>query len=311
MRADGRVERMLCGPLLLSMFLLLGFSQAEAAYRLTFRNGTSVEVISYEDLGESISYQRFGGTVTVPREQVTAIQELPPAPSAPTPPAPHPQPPSGVPSPSGPAVNPPPSSPPAAARPAPVRTAPSQSPGPFGFLSGTISVFSVVVLILLVASGLVILLRLSTSRAGKEALLPYQKCASLLTSAERSFYGVLCQAVDSRYSVFAKVGLGDLLMIPHGTLNFWTSRNKIDRKHADFVLCAPDDLAPLLVIELDDSSHDRLERRERDFFVDAALDVAGLPILRVPAQHAYAPAEICALINDRMNTDMREVARAC
>jgi very-short-patch-repair endonuclease len=122
---------------------------------------------------------------------------------------------------------------------------------------------------------------------------------------------VLCQAVDSRYSVFAKVGLGDLLMIPHGTLNFWTYRNKIDRKHADFVLCAPDDLAPLLVIELDDSSHDRLERRERDFFVDAALDVAGLPILRVPAQHAYAPAEICALINDRMNTDMREVARAC
>lgn len=266
--------------------------------------------MSYEDLGDSISYQRFGGTVTVPRAQVTAIQELPPAPPTPTPPPSLPQSPSGVPSPAIPAVNPPPSSPPAAARPAPVRTAPSQSPGPFGFLSGTVTVLSFVVLIVLVAAGIVILLRLSTTRAGKEALLPYKKYGSLLTPAERSFYGVLRQAVNSRYSIFAKVGLGDLLMIPHGTMNSRTYRNKIDRKHADFVLCAPEDLAPIMVIELDDPSHDRLERRERDVFVDAALDAAGLPILRVPAQHAYVPAEVRALIDDRMNTDMREVAKA-
>ncbi len=306
----GRQERSVCCLLFLPILLLLGHNPADAAYRLVFQNGTSVEVKSYEDLGDSISYERFGGTVEVPRAQVTAIQELPPSPPAPTPPAPHPQPSSGAPSPSGPALNPPPSSPPAAARPIPVPTAPSHSLGPFGFLSGPIFVFSAVILILLVAGGLVILLRLSRPRVGKEALLPYKKYDSLFTPAERSFYGVLREAVNSRYSIFAKVGLGDLLMIPHGTLNSRTYRNRIDRKHADFVLCAPDDLAPLLVIELDDPSHDRLERRERDVFVDAALDAAGLPILRVPAQHAYAPAEIRALIDERMNSDMREAAKA-
>ncbi len=67
--------------------------------------------------------------------------------------------------------------------------------------------------------------------------------------------------------------------------------------HVDFVLCDPDALTPLLVIELDDSSHERTARRDRDAFLGAA----GLPILHVAARHAYAPTEIRALINDRLN----------
>jgi hypothetical protein len=66
--------------------LVLGLSQAEVAYRLTFQNGTGLEVQSYEDLGDGIRHQRYGGTVVVPRANVSAIGEavhLPP----PTPPA--------------------------------------------------------------------------------------------------------------------------------------------------------------------------------------------------------------------------------
>jgi very-short-patch-repair endonuclease len=80
-------------------------------------------------------------------------------------------------------------------------------------------------------------------------------------------------------------------------------QNKINQKHVDFVLCDPNSFTPLLVIDLDDSSHMRKDRQGRDAFVDAALDAAGLPILHVSAQHAYAPAEVRALITDRLNGD--------
>jgi hypothetical protein len=130
--------------------------------------------------------------------------------------------------------------------------------------------------------------------------LPYEKVGSLLTAAERSFYGALCQGLDSRYQIFAKVRLSDLIGVPGGTPRALWHWNKINQKHVDFVLCTANDLTPQLVIELDDSSHARRDRRERDVVVDAALTAAGLPILRVQAQRTYAPAELRAMIEDRM-----------
>jgi Protein of unknown function (DUF3553) len=38
----------------------------------------------------------------------------------------------------------------------------------------------------------------------------------------------------------------------------------------------------------------------RDAFVDRALDIAGLPILRVPAQRGYAPGELRGLIEAKL-----------
>ena len=76
--------------------LALGLSQAEAAYRLTFQHGTRIEVQSYEDRGDAIRYQRYGGTVVGPMANVSAREEavhLPP----PTPPASAPRAPSATP----------------------------------------------------------------------------------------------------------------------------------------------------------------------------------------------------------------------
>lgn len=70
--------------------LALGILQGEAAYRLTFQNGTSVEVQWYEDQGDAIRYPRLGGVVVVPKSSVAAIEEavhLPPPSSLVTPPS--------------------------------------------------------------------------------------------------------------------------------------------------------------------------------------------------------------------------------
>ena len=52
--------------------------------------------------------------------------------------------------------------------------------------------------------------------------------------------------------------------------------------HCDFVLADARTLEPLLVIELDDKSHWQTDAQECDKFKDAVLDVAGVPLLRVP-----------------------------
>jgi hypothetical protein len=119
---------------------------------------------------------------------------------------------------------------------------------------------------------------------------------SLLTAAERSFYGVLLKAVDGETLVFAKVRLADLLWLPRDTRDRQAYHNRIIGKHLDFVLCSRDTLAPRLAIELDDSSHSRAARRERDSFVDAALSAAELPLLRVPVRRGYSPHDLGEMI---------------
>jgi hypothetical protein len=64
-------------------------------------------------------------------------------------------------------------------------------------------------------------------------------------------------------------------------------------------------MKPLLGIELDDSSHKRDDRQERDDFIDRVFQFAGLPLLRLPVQRDYNTREIAAqivpILKDRLS----------
>ncbi len=157
--------------------------------------------------------------------------------------------------------------------------------------------YVLVVLVILVAVGFVLakrfgLLNLPAAAGAGDEKLPYRKKDYLLTKAERSFYEVLCRSLDGQTSVFAKVRLLDLVWLPKGTEKAQSHRNRVQSKHVDFVVCDRAALKPILVIELDDASHDAEDRQARDLLVDRVLAGAGLPILHVRAQQAYAPAEL-------------------
>jgi len=128
------------------------------------------------------------------------------------------------------------------------------------------------------------LLGVSPPSAAGPPRLPYRRKDYLLTKAERSFLGVLEQAVLGQPRIFAKVRLADLVWMPKGTEQRQSHFNRISSKHIDFLLCDDDAIRPLLVIELDDSSHERQDRKSRDVFVDQALAAAELPMLRVRAR---------------------------
>lgn len=57
--------------------------------------------------------------------------------------------------------------------------------------------------------------------------------------------------------------------------------NSIAKKHVDFVLCNPDNLAVIELIELDDNSHNNNTRVVRDNMVDKILTGAGYKITHV------------------------------
>lgn len=126
---------------------------------------------------------------------------------------------------------------------------------------------------------------------------PYQQREEFLSPAELDFFRALEKAVDGQYYIFPKVRLGDLLCVTEGTENARAWFARIGQKHVDFVLADRESVRPVLIIELDDSSHQRPDRRERDQFVDGALASAGLAILHVPVQQSYSVEELGASIN--------------
>lgn len=132
----------------------------------------------------------------------------------------------------------------------------------------------------------------------------YTSTAGLLTPAERSFFGVLNQALCSQYHIFAKVRLADLVRpVPSPSRSGWqTAFNRIAAKHVDFVLCDSKDLSVACVIELDDKSHDRFERGFRDNLVDSALADAGIPVLRIAARRSYSPGQIQEQVQTLLNS---------
>lgn len=108
----------------------------------------------------------------------------------------------------------------------------------------------------------------------------YQK-RWLFSYNEKDAYRKLKEAADKYgYVVFAKVRLLDLLEPVKGTPKYRTYFYKIQAKHVDFVLCDAK-LVVRHIIELDDGSHDHAARRQRDSFVDEAVQSVGYSILHI------------------------------
>lgn len=168
----------------------------------------------------------------------------------------------------------------------------------------------VVVASVLLAIAAIWVLLLGRRQAAQTVAGAYEAVPALLTPAERSFFGVLQQAVASDYQIFAKVRLADIVRpVRNPSRSGWQSAfNRITGKHVDFVLCDSSSLGVVAVIELDDRTHGRFERGVRDGLVDSALTDARIPVLRVSAQQSYSPAQIRERVRSLVRTD-EKVAR--
>ena len=118
----------------------------------------------------------------------------------------------------------------------------------------------------------------------------------LLTAAEFLFFQTLKNVCKDFFYIAPKMGLWALV----DSRENMTAWNKISRKHLDFTLCHPETMKPLLVIELDDSSHRDPKQRLRDLEKDAILKEVGVPVLRIPVARKYDEGAIRNLISGKI-----------
>jgi hypothetical protein len=158
--------------------------------------------------------------------------------------------------------------------------------------------------------GLVKVLEANKARAGQRAdeppsaappdtgPPPYEpRKQGILTDAELRFLPALEQAVAQLWPgptrIYAQVPMNKVLQVSRGLDNSARQRwhNQIDRRTFDFAI-TDDRTHVLACVELDDSSHDRPKRRDRDDFVNRACAAADVCLARIPGAAHYDPAAI-------------------
>ena len=116
---------------------------------------------------------------------------------------------------------------------------------------------------------------------------------TLLTAAEQKFYEALDAAIDGRLVILSKVRLADLFIVTSASR---PARHRVFRsiacKHVDFVLAEAANHRPIAAVELDDSSHQRADRRLRDQLLDDLFEKAEFPLLRFRTAASYSPRVI-------------------
>lgn len=128
--------------------------------------------------------------------------------------------------------------------------------------------------------------------------MPYVKGDALFSNAEKHFLASLEKALKNEHRIFGKVRVADIVNTKQiSNRSKWqVAFNKIAMKHFDFVLCDRNSLDVLAVVELDDSSHQKKERQQRDRFIDELCSAVSLPLIRVKAKKVYDVLELRTII---------------
>ena len=163
------------------------------------------------------------------------------------------------------------------------------------------------ILVVLVFIVMVFVSMIAKSKVPNEC--PYKKESALFSPAELSFYSILEQVVGDDAKVFGKVRVADVLTPMNGLSRSDKQKafNKIRAKHFDFILCNKKDLSVICAIELNDSSHRRKKRIERDEFLVRACRSANVPLVQITAKSSYSADEIGDLIASQVVNDKRKL----
>ncbi len=148
--------------------------------------------------------------------------------------------------------------------------------------------------VIVVAIFVIALMKLPQQRVDTQDKYPYMNSGPLFSSAERSFLGVLSQAIGGNAQVFGKVRVADVVTPMKGMSrsNWQIAFNKISGKHFDYLLCDKNDLSVLCAIELNDSSHNSKSRKDRDKFLEGVCKAAGIQLIQIPAKATYSISEM-------------------
>lgn len=131
---------------------------------------------------------------------------------------------------------------------------------------------------------------------------PYKLTQRIFSPKEGYFYRDVRPIADKLgLIVFTKMRVADLLYIPKGTENEKVWFNRIKAKHIDFILVDSNYKVRLLV-EVDDSTHNRSDRQARDEEVNEMFRQQGLEVLHLRAWgKQYGTDDLETIITSALN----------
>lgn len=137
--------------------------------------------------------------------------------------------------------------------------------------------------------------------ASSQKKYEYKKKDYVMTQSEMKFFTILTQAIGNTYEIFPQVHLASFLDHKIKGQNWNGAFRHIDEKSVDYLLCNKTDLLIRCAIELDDKSHERPDRQERDKEVERILRDAHMPLLRIKDHENIDSGQIVEKINGLLN----------
>jgi len=123
----------------------------------------------------------------------------------------------------------------------------------------------------------------------------YTKKTTLLTENEKKFYNVLFEIINKEEILIqTQVVLYEIIKTKF--INDYSSFNKIKSKSIDYVLVNKN-FEILLCIELDDYTHNKSERIQRDNFINSIFEETNIKLLRVSVKQIYDIESLRKIIN--------------
>ncbi len=129
-----------------------------------------------------------------------------------------------------------------------------------------------------------------------------QRKSALFSPVERSFLGLLEKAVQQDYRIMNRVKLADVLEVKStaSEKNRRSTLLKLNAKYLDYVLCDPESMKVVAVLDLVNIHNKEGHKAIPDWFVSGALDAAGLPYLRIAIKPGYTVTELQAAIATKL-----------
>ncbi|MFY8325580.1 DUF2726 domain-containing protein [Pseudoalteromonas sp. ZZD1] len=123
---------------------------------------------------------------------------------------------------------------------------------------------------------------------------PFTRKQSVFTQVESAFLNLLERAVGDQYKIVSRVKLIDIIDCKKG-LSVKAKRAAIAKaknKQLDFVLIDKEKLTIVAAVDLVNNANKDGHKAQRDWFVNGALEAAGIPHIRMKVKSGYRPSEV-------------------
>lgn len=121
----------------------------------------------------------------------------------------------------------------------------------------------------------------------------YKIKETIMTGSERLFFENCRLVLGPNYDIYPQVNLDKIFKLEYlgDYRRFLIYLRKINQKSVDFLIVKRDTQSPVFAIELDDSTHEREDRKERDDFVNYLFNCQKFPLLRFDSGE-YTPEKL-------------------